>query len=266
MKTFSGSRGFSLIELLTVIAIIAILAGLIFPVMAVVKERARQNNCMSNLHQIATGVQMFKTDNRKYPAALVGVVDKNGVPTDVVADMVDMESAKSDEYLFSEYVPSVKAFHCPSSNIVDTTTATGLAQVYVKPYETGSGADTIYVYSYDSYELYMYNGQPERHYYTDWADDPSVNTNGGAVSRLPVFDGTDGTASQQADYERQLKFRNPPADTVITWCSYHESRTGSGASATYKGNAIAVFLDGSAELVPAEKMETSMWRVRPKKG
>jgi prepilin-type N-terminal cleavage/methylation domain-containing protein len=244
MKTSYRSRGFSLIELLTVIAIIAILAAIIFPVMGVVKERARQNNCMANLHQIAQGVAMFKTDNRKYPIALTAAV------YDMGGNLLPIDAAKRDDHLFSEYVPSAKAFHCPSSEIIDIA---AVAKVRQKDYTDDPLID---VYQYNSYEVYVYrdkdgNNVAERHYCPDWAAD---------VDGVDAWT-TDGGTSQ-ADYERQLKFRNPPADTVVTWCSYHEKRAGSDVT----GNAIAVFLDGSTDLVPAAKMEHSRWRIKPKKG
>lgn len=241
----ASNRGFSLVELLTVIAIIAILAAVIFPVMGVVKERARQNNCMSNLHQIGTAVQMFKTDNRKYPLALVGAVyDESG-------NAVDFTSAKSSDYLFSEYVPSFKAFHCPSSNISDTTSVVPVRQ---RAYQA---SPTISIYVYNSYEAYVDSkGEYDRHYFTDWANAVSGSSDG-AVSKLPNDGGSD-----QDDYERQLKFRNPPADTVITWCSYHQTGTYDSPS----GNAIVLFLDGSTERVPAKKMHDCKWRIRPSKG
>lgn len=54
--------GFTLIELLVVIAIIAILAAILFPVFARAREKARQNSCLSNVRQIATGCMMYFQD------------------------------------------------------------------------------------------------------------------------------------------------------------------------------------------------------------
>ena len=63
-------RGFTLIELLVVIAIIAILAAILFPVFAQAREKARATQCLSNLKQLATSMQMYAQDNREtLPAA-----------------------------------------------------------------------------------------------------------------------------------------------------------------------------------------------------
>ncbi len=46
---------FTLIGLLVVIAVIAILAAILFPVFAQAREKARQTSCASNLKQITLG-------------------------------------------------------------------------------------------------------------------------------------------------------------------------------------------------------------------
>ncbi|MBN4049823.1 type II secretion system protein [bacterium AH-315-M10] len=52
--------GFSLIELLIVVAIIAILVGMIVPIVQFVRERATQTNCFSNMRQLGTAFELYK--------------------------------------------------------------------------------------------------------------------------------------------------------------------------------------------------------------
>ena len=54
---------FTLIELLIVIAIIAILAALLLPALGKVKERARTTYCSGNVRTIVTGMNLYQEDN-----------------------------------------------------------------------------------------------------------------------------------------------------------------------------------------------------------
>jgi len=54
---------FTLTELLVVIVIIAILAGLLFPVMGLVRSRADSTQCVSQLRQIGTAMAAYVSDN-----------------------------------------------------------------------------------------------------------------------------------------------------------------------------------------------------------
>lgn len=56
------SRGFTLIELLVAIAVIAILAAILFPVFARARGKALETGCLSNLKQVNTAMQLYRTD------------------------------------------------------------------------------------------------------------------------------------------------------------------------------------------------------------
>jgi len=55
-------RGFTLVEMLVVIAVIAIIAAILFPVYQRVRENARSAACLSNYHQIGLAIQMYAND------------------------------------------------------------------------------------------------------------------------------------------------------------------------------------------------------------
>ena len=75
----SRSHGFTLVELLTVIAIIAILMGLLFPAIGVVKEQARKAEAKTTCTAIVAAVKAYYTEYGKYP-----VLDKaTSTPADI---------------------------------------------------------------------------------------------------------------------------------------------------------------------------------------
>ena len=104
-------RGFTLIELLVVIGVIAILAALLFPAFNRGKESARGVSCISNLHQIGIGLQLYVSDNNNRLPALF---DWSGSS--------DTNSPLINRVLF-HYVGNSNVFHCVSDQqgVFDTT-------------------------------------------------------------------------------------------------------------------------------------------------
>ena len=64
-----AQRGFTLIELMIVVAIIAILAGILIPNFVNARASAQTAACESNLQEIATAMELYYADNQAYPTA-----------------------------------------------------------------------------------------------------------------------------------------------------------------------------------------------------
>jgi prepilin-type N-terminal cleavage/methylation domain-containing protein len=62
-KLSGWRRAFTLLELLVMIAIIAILAALIFPVLSRAKMKAQRVACLNNLRQLSYGCKMYADDS-----------------------------------------------------------------------------------------------------------------------------------------------------------------------------------------------------------
>jgi prepilin-type N-terminal cleavage/methylation domain-containing protein len=63
----SSPAGFTLVELLTVIAIIAILMGLLFPAIGIAKEQARKAQARTDVVGICAAVKQYYAEYGKYP-------------------------------------------------------------------------------------------------------------------------------------------------------------------------------------------------------
>ena len=86
-KTVSreAERGFTLIELMIVVAIIAILAGILIPNFVNARSQAQTAACESNLRAIATALELYYADNQVYPTAAGAAVQPSLLTANGVA-------------------------------------------------------------------------------------------------------------------------------------------------------------------------------------
>jgi general secretion pathway protein G len=69
-----AQRGFTLVELMVVVAIVALLAAIIIPNYVHARAQASVSQSEANLKQIATSLELYYADNQAYPATGAGTV------------------------------------------------------------------------------------------------------------------------------------------------------------------------------------------------
>ncbi|MBW3596564.1 MAG: DUF1559 domain-containing protein [Planctomycetes bacterium] len=67
MRRTTPLRGFTLVEMLVVIAIIGVLVGLLLPAVQAARETARRTQCLNQLKQLGLAIQQYEIAQQYYP-------------------------------------------------------------------------------------------------------------------------------------------------------------------------------------------------------
>ena len=89
---FAKRAGFTLVELLVVIAIIATLIGLLLPAVQSARESARRSACMNNMKQVALGLQLVHESTGSLPASDYGAPGDLGTWVVAILPFIEQKS------------------------------------------------------------------------------------------------------------------------------------------------------------------------------
>ncbi len=262
------ASGFTLVELLVVLAIIALLAGLLFPAFNRMQERASQTTCVTNLNQISTAVRQYYLDEKAYPNSLTFLMP-------ISAELDGNAATVDDNAKSAAFLSSLDSGKCPNDDTDTTTSHLSYGQFGVPvptPLPTPLTATTTfdggqYVWNYWGYRTDGYSYQS--------ASEAAAAQGSGPVYEFlldknkaynhPYAPAT--PASPQKNLvEKSLSNRYATSDTIITHCIYHRT-TSSGLNfptelymtpANDKGaRDIVLLLDGRVKTLDVSNFTTS---------
>jgi len=274
-------KGFTLVEMLVVLGIIALLSAILLPIFKGLRESVYKHQCMSNMMKIYHALRMYYLDTGTYPehlselhseelAALIEMGVK-GMP-------VDPDTAKSILSRKGLYL-SASDLHCPENihiigkfwpnqlgyNIDDSEPLFELGgQYYINPFYFNYDASFPVNYKTDS--------PPDNYDPLLWpwaASVPDVwrqiDPRSYARIRLVEPDDPDADPSVRENFNKQLYAKEPLSSTVITWCWAHRDLNPDGTP-RFGSKDIVLFLDGHTEVRETSELLSTANPSKPKSG
>jgi prepilin-type N-terminal cleavage/methylation domain-containing protein/prepilin-type processing-associated H-X9-DG protein len=111
--------GFSLVELLVVIAVIVILAALLLPVLSAARAKGQQTACLNNLKQLTTGWLVYADDNGSKYADNLPLVDLPAISNNWALGNMQIATQSTNAGLLERgelfpYMTQPSLYRCPA--------------------------------------------------------------------------------------------------------------------------------------------------------
>lgn len=267
------NQGMTMIELLTVMAIIAVLSAIIFPVFSAARVNAAKSGDISSMNTLRSALQLYEADQGGYPPALLGFVTLyqsgpnagNIIPADDLAG-----------FLYPKRINAISVLRPDRNRAAVTSSVTA---VWPNATATAVGSDPLVdtngdgqVSSSDDVAgarqafgpsdlVRGSDGEPVAFYEVSGYDTSRVNSPSGerVELRYTLFWTVDGLNGGSAfDDPRQLGYANPPEDTIVTWNSYFRDYT--NGVPNNGSQDMVMFLAGDVARVSSREMSEQSWR------
>ncbi len=130
-----ATRGFTMVELLAVIAIIGVLIGLLLPAVQKVREAANRAACINNMKAISLAIDTYQISGNKLPATLTVLGDDNliskelggGVANGFILDFEPNVTENTWDVIATPAAPGVTGSETLTINQTGAITSTPMA-------------------------------------------------------------------------------------------------------------------------------------------
>lgn len=110
-------HGFTLVEMLVVIAIIGVLVAILLPAVQMAREAARRTQCTNNLKQCGNAITQYATSKGYLPASRTVIWDNASPPVATVANWVCPVLAELEQTGLHEQIMRTKSFPVPPTKL-----------------------------------------------------------------------------------------------------------------------------------------------------
>lgn len=246
---------FTLIELLTAIAIIAIVAGIVLAALGPAKEAGRKATTLSSLHDISVGIGEYQRDHQgNMPPVLFAFADgtqnMNGISTDqnaavglypvYVKDYKDFLDPDDSDYDGTE-PPSASTITALNHNV----STLGVLSTPSPPFPENppaNNAPTGY-FNADAYDVSpqitgnnQLGTQLVVRYQPQWTSNISPAPTAQTYGTSPIA----GDGITYSQFQRQLAFPDSVGDTYVTCSTYHLPASGKVLVLFKAGNTVTM--------------------------
>jgi prepilin-type N-terminal cleavage/methylation domain-containing protein/prepilin-type processing-associated H-X9-DG protein len=117
----TGNHGFSLVELLTVIGIIALLIAILLPALKKARDAANFVVCQSNIHQVALSLRLYAQDNKDMlPGTLTQSAYSENLTWDGYGNALFQQNPTQYSHpmqtsVMYKYISNLRVLKCPAS-------------------------------------------------------------------------------------------------------------------------------------------------------
>jgi prepilin-type N-terminal cleavage/methylation domain-containing protein len=222
-------QGFTLVELLVVISIIAILMAILMPVMHAAKEQGKNALCTNNLRQIGLGAGLFAEDNDfKVPRGSAGQS----------AWYMQFMNYLSQKPINNDY-RSVKIYKCPSYPDADQTVC-----FVINGWQFSSEDDMVGRETATPTNLMNYKRLSETIYLADNEDGPWRE----------IITSRTSSGYERCDVWSTSHLPSSDDETILNGRRVARER--------HKQGCNVLKMDWSVDYVDADEMTIDMWRLR----